>query len=197
MYVARREVRVVGGKAREFRAFNETLHAGMKDMPGFRWAMLLRSMGYLGKMATVDMWQTYEQATAWAEGDTLLQAFTTQPVQGMVAPIGMAQGYDVATARGSMTPAAVAAIVEWEVDVEHAKAFMDRWNAAYHHIEDRIGSRLLRHLGEPTHFAGYHVAQSAAMLAPDVLGAELRLAENLAVRPATVDRYDVVMLTEG
>jgi hypothetical protein len=91
----------------------------------------------------------------------------------------------------------VAAIVEWEVDVEHARAFIDRWNAAYHHIEDRIGSRLGRHLSEPALFAAFHVAQSEAVLAQDVLGAELRLAENLAVRPASTDRYDVVMLTEA
>ena len=196
MYIARREVRVVGGKAREFMAFNEALHAGMTAMPGFRWGMLLHSMGYPGKMATIDMWQTRQQAQAWSESETQLAAFTANPIQGIVVPIGMAHGYDVVTARGSMTPAPVAAIVEWEVDVEHTKAFVDRWNAAYHHIEDRIGSRLGRHLSDPTSFAGVHVAQSEAALALDVLGGELRLAENLAVRPASVDRYDVVMLVE-
>jgi heme-degrading monooxygenase HmoA len=197
MYIARREVRVVGGKAREFLAFNEALHAGMKVMPGFRWGMLLRSMGYPGKMATIDMWQTRQQAQDWSDSEAQLAAFTAHPIQGIVAPIGMAHGYDVVTARGSMTPAPVAAIVEWEVDSEHAKAFVDRWNAAYHQIEDRIGSRLGRHLSDPTAFTGIHVAQSEAALAQDVLGSELRLAENLAVRPASVDRYDVVMLTEA
>jgi heme-degrading monooxygenase HmoA len=197
MYIARREVRVVGGKAREFVAFNEALHAGMKTMTGFRWGMLLRSMGYPGKMATIDMWQNRQHAQGWSDSEAQIAAFTANPIQGIVTPISMAHGYDVVTARGSMTPAPVAAIVEWGVDVEHAKTFVDRWNAAYHHIEDRIGSRLGRHLSDPTSFAAVHVAQSEAALALDVLGAELRLTENLAVRPASVDRYDVVMLTEA
>ena len=66
-----------------------------------------------------------------------------------------------------MTPATVAAIVDWEVDVERVKAFTERWNAAYHHIEDRISSRLGRHFSEPSAFAGVHVAQSAAALTQD------------------------------
>ena len=76
MYIARREVRVAGRQGvRQFRAFSEALHAGMKTMPGFRWGMLLRSMGYPGKMAAVEMWQTREQATAWADAETYLAVF--------------------------------------------------------------------------------------------------------------------------
>jgi len=197
MYIARREVRVAGGKAPEFRAFSEALHAGMKAMPGFRWGMLLRSMGYPGKMATLEMWQTREQAHAWADSETYLAVFAAHPILGVISPLGLAHGYDVTTARGSMTPAPVAAVVEWEVDVEHVKAFTERWNAAYHHIEDRISSRLGRHLSEPGGFAGVHVAQSEAALMQDTLGAELRLGESLAVRPSAIDRYDVVLLTEA
>ena len=197
MYIARRELRVAGGKTAEFLTLNEALHTRMKAMPGFRWAMLLRSMGYPGKMASIDMWQTRQQAQDWSDSEVLSATFTAHPTQGIAAPIGIAHGYDVVTARGSMTPAPVAAIVEWEVDVEYGKAFVDRWNAAYHHIEDRVGSRLGRHPSHPMSFAGFHVALSEGALALDVLGGELRLAENLAVRPASVDRYDVVMLTEA
>jgi heme-degrading monooxygenase HmoA len=197
MYIERREVRVVGGRMKDFLAFNEALHAGMKPMPGFRWAMLLRSMGYPGKMATIDMWQTREQARAWAESEAQQAAFAAHPLQGMVSPVGMAHGYDVVTARGSMTPAAVAAVVDWEIDVAGAKPFTDRWNAAYHAIEERLGSRLLRHLSQPTLFASVHVAQAEAALTPEELAGEIPAGESLIARPSALDRYDVVLLTEA
>jgi heme-degrading monooxygenase HmoA len=195
MYIARREVQVVGAKAREFRAQHEALRAGMKSMPGFRWAMLLRSMDEPGKMATVEMWETYESASAWAESEAHSQASSTHPGEGVVS--ASASGYDVTTARGSMTPATAAAIVEWEIDDGSAKAFTDRWNAAYHHIEDRVSSRLGRHLSQPARFAGFHVARAADALTPEVLSAELREGESFAARPTAVDRYDVVLLTEA
>jgi heme-degrading monooxygenase HmoA len=197
MYIERREVRVVGGRMKDFLAFNEALHAGMKTMPGFRWAMLLRSMGYPGKMATIDMWQTREQARDWAESEAQQAVFAAHPLQGMVSPISMAHGYDVVTARGPMTPAAVVAVVDWEIDVAAAKPFTDRWNAAYHAIEDKLGSRLLRHLSQPTALAGVHVAQAEADLAPEALAGEISAGESFVARPSAIDRFDVVLLTEA
>ena len=193
MYIAHRDLKVTDGNTSENLALSEALHAGMKSMPGFRWAMVLRSMDDPAKMATVEMWQTPEAATAWTEGEIRGQTIASHAGLGT----GDEQGYDVTTARGSMTPATVAAIVEWEIDDSSAKSFTERWNAAYHHIEDRISSRLARHLSQPTRFAGFHVAQSAAVLTPEVLGAELREGETFAAHPTTVDRYDVVLLTEA
>jgi len=193
MYIAHRNLKVTDGNTSGSLALSEALHAGMKSVPGFRWAMLLRSVDDPAKMAGVEMWQTPEAATAWAESEGRSQAVAAHPGQ----ETGDEQGYDVTTPRGSMTPATVAAIVQWEIDDASTKPFTDRWNAAYHHIEDRISSRLARHLRKPTRFAGFHVAQSAAALTPEVLGAELREGETFAARPTTVDRYDVVLLTEA
>jgi heme-degrading monooxygenase HmoA len=193
MYIAQRAFKVTGGDEPGYIALSKALHAGMKTMPGFRWAMLLRSIDDPGKMAAVEMWQTPEAANAWAASESHGHVVSSHPVQAT----GNEHGYDVTTARGAMTPATVAAIVEWEMDDASAKAFTDRWNAAYHHIEDRISSRLGRHLSQPARFAGFHVAQTADALAPEVVGAELREGETFAARPTTVDRYDVVLLTEA
>src|SRR5688500_16861133 len=165
MYIAHSEFKVTDGDDRGYIAHHEALHARMRTMPGFRWAMLLRSMDDPGMMAAVEMWQTPEAAAAWKAGESHGQAGAAHPGQAT----GNEQGYDVTTARGSMTPATVAAIVEWEIDDASAKAFTDRWNAAYHHIEDRVSSRLGRHLSRPARFAGFHVAQTADALTPEVL----------------------------
>src|SRR5688572_2139267 len=170
MYIAHREFRVTDGDDREFLALHEALHVGMKTMPGFRWAMLLRSMDDAAKVAAVEMWLTPEAAAAWTASESHGQTFAAHPVQST----GDEQAYDVTTARGAMTPATTAAIVEWEIDDANAKTFTDRWNAAYHHVEDRTSSRLGRHLSQPARFAGFHVAQTAGILTPEVLGAELR-----------------------
>ena len=193
MYIAQREFKVTGGDEPGYIAASEVLHAGMKSMPGFRWAMLLRSMDDPGKMAAVEMWQTPEAAAAWTASESHGHAVAAHPVQAS----GNERGYDVTTARGAMTPATVAAIVGWEIDDANAKAFTDRWNATYHHIEDRVSSRLLRGLTQPRRFAGFHVAQTADALTPEVLGAELTEGETFAARPTAVDRYDVVLLTEA
>lgn len=193
MFIAHSEFEVIDSDVGGHLALSEALHAGMKSMTGFRWAMLLRSMDDPGKMATVEMWLTPEAASAWTESEARRQARSTHPAQSESA----VHGYDVTTARGSMTPASVAAIVEWEIGAPDEKPFTDRWNAVYHHIEDRISSRLLRDLGRPDRFAGLHVAQSAATLTPEVLGAELREGESFAARPAALTRYDVVLLTEA
>jgi len=193
MYIAHREFKVTNGDDPGYIAHHEALHAGMKTMPGFRWAMLLRSMDDPAKMAAVEMWQTPEAGATWTASEGHGQAAAAHPVQA----IGNEQGYDVTTARGSMTPATVAGIVEWEIDDASAKAFTDRWNAAYHHIEDRVSSRLGRRLSQPARFAGFHVAQTADALTPEVLGSELREGETFAARPTVVDRYDVVLLTEA
>ncbi len=192
MYIAHRDLKVTDGNTSANLALSEALHAGMKSMPGFRWAMLLRSLDDVGKLAAVEMWQSPEEAASWKESESRSQAVAGHPVQG-----GDDQGYDVTTARGAMTPATVAAMVEWEIDDIDAKLFTDRWNAAYHHIEDRISSRLLRDLAEPRRFAGFHVAQSGDALTPEILGAELREGETFAARPTAVARYDVVQLTEA
>lgn len=194
MYIARREIQVMEGKAQEFRGLAESLHAGLKDLPGFRWAMLLQAADSESKTAVIEMWLTEEQAAARGESDALGAIGGGEDV---ARPIGEMHGYDVTTARGSMTPASFAAIVEWEVDEPDGKMFTERWNAAYHHIEDRISSRLLRDLNEPAKLVGFHVAQSADVLTLEVLGAELRGGETFSARPIAVERYDVVLLTEG
>ena len=135
MYVSRSEITVVA-EQRDFIAANEAMHAAMRNMAGFRWAMLLRSLDNPEKLASVAMWLTRDQAEAWAESDS-----------GMLH-------YDVATARGAMTPAAFAAIVDWQVDQAAGPDFVNRWNAAFHAIEDRLGSRLLQDLGQPESLRG-------------------------------------------
>ena len=193
MYMAHRAFSVMDRDSAGLVTLSGALHAGVKSMPGFRWAMLLRSIDDAGKMAEVGMWLTPEAASAWIESDVRSQAIAAHPGQ----EASDVYGYDVTTARGSMTPATVAAMVEWEIADTDTKAFTERWNAAYHHIEDRISSRLLRDLSQPSRFAGLHVAQSAAALTAEVLGAELREGETFSARPTAFDRYNVVLLTEA
>ena len=183
MYISRTEFQTEGGKVAELLTDHETLQTNLKGLPGFRWAMLLRSVDDANKMASVEMWLNEEQAPA--------------PGESSAATTSQTYGYDVTTARGSMTPASFAAIVEWQIPEQDVKAFTDRWNAAYHHVEDRISSRLLRDLRQPSQFVGFHVAQSGDVLTPEVLSAELREGEKFSVRPIAVWHYSVGLLTEG
>ena len=196
MYVSRSEVTVAGGREREFIAVNEAMHAEMRTMAGLRWAMLLRSIGHPGKLASVAMWLTREQAQAWRDSDSAAATYDANQVQDMVSPLAPAPEYDVATARGSMTPAAFAAIVDWKVDLASGPEFVNRWNAAFHAIEDRLGSRLLQDLSQPTHYAGLHVASHEADLVPETLAAEIEDAGGHRLQPAAIDRFEVVLLTE-
>lgn len=160
----------------------EAAHASRRDADGFRWSMLLRSMDNASDFASVSMWLTAEHEQAWREANA--------------APAPM-HGYDVTTARGAMTPATAAAIVDWQVVAADAARFTARWNAAYHAIEDVFGSRLLQNLESASNYAGLHVVTDAARLDPKVLTAELTDADGLSVTPLAVQRFDVVLLTEA
>jgi heme-degrading monooxygenase HmoA len=195
MYVTRREVRVVGGRERDFRRMNEAMQTGMKDAGGFRWAMLLRSIGYPSKLASLAMWDDYAAAQAWSNSDASAAVFAGHPVQGMVSPLGPAHGYEVATARGAMSPASYAAIVDWEVEASQAAAFTQRWNAQYHAVEEKLGSRLLRHAGQPTLFAGLHVAIDEAALKTELLWQAIGVSEDETIAPAAMDRFEVLLQT--
>jgi len=175
MYVVRHHLTVAPGDQAGLLAEAETAHAALRSAPGFRWAMVLRSAGDPSRLAAVAMWLKREDA-----GNAGL------PVQH----------YDVATARGSMTPAAVVAIVDWQVDPANAAAFVNRWNAVYHAIEDRIGSRLLQDMDEPSRYAGLHVATSEANLKQDVLAAAIEDG-GPDVSPQAIERFDVISLVEA
>ena len=155
-------------------------HESLRTKPGFRWAMLLRSLEAPGRLAGVSMWLSPEQASA-----------------GNTGPADVDHAYDVATARGSMTPASHVAIVDWELAGADATRFTNRWNAVYHAIEDRIGSRLLRDLDAPGKFAGLHAVTDEANLNPEALGAAIADAEGLDVQPRAIHRYEVLLLTEA
>ena len=161
----------------------ERVHEFLRTMPGFRWAMLLRGSESPDALAAVSMWLTPEQASA-------------QESVSLGAKEHL-RGFDVTTARGSMTPAARVAVVEWQVPEEDAARFTNRWNAVYHAIEDRIGSRLLRNLGLPDAYAGLHAVTEAANLDAAILGGAVSDADGLSVTPASVRTYDVVLLTEA
>jgi heme-degrading monooxygenase HmoA len=182
MYVSRAEITLDGTAERDLISKVEAAHASRRSAAGFRWAMLLRPIDGAGRYASVSMWLTPEHDAAWrAANDT-------------PAPM---HGYDVTTARGAMTPAAAAAIVEWRVDPADAVRFAARWNAAYHAIEDVFGSRLLQDLETPSGYAGLHVVTDASRLDPKVLGAAVTDGEGLAMEPLVVERYQVVLLTEA
>ena len=176
MYVARHHLTVAPGQQSGLLAEVAATHAGLQSAPGFRWVMVLRSNDDPSRMAAVAMWLKREDA---GNADF--------PVQH----------YDVATARGSMTPAAVAALVDWSVDAAVAAAFVNRWNAAYHAIEDRIGSRLLQDMDDPAHYTGYHVSTSESALTPAVLGAAIKLDDGSEVGPEKFERFDIVSLVES
>ncbi len=176
MYVSRSEVTIPEGQQPAFLSQTESQHTSMRTAQGFRWAMLLRSIEDPAILASVAMWLTREQA-----------GVADFPVQH----------YDVATARGSMTPAAVVAIVDWQVDPATAPSFVNRWNAAFHAIEDMLGSRLLQDLDKPTHYAGLHVATSDALMKQDMLESAIEESGGSDLKPLTVTRYEVVHLAEA
>jgi hypothetical protein len=153
-------------------------HDSMRGKRRFRWAMLLRRLDDAERLTTVMMWLSPEQAAA-------------------VPLMGGSRGYDVATARGSMTPATHVALVDWQVEEADATRFTNRWNAVYHAIEDRIGSRLLHDLDAPSMYAGLHAVTDEANLNPEALAAAVTDAEGLSVSPAAVHRYEVLRLTEA
>jgi heme-degrading monooxygenase HmoA len=162
-------------KQSEFLAQIEAAHSGLKDQRGFRWAMVLRSRSDPSRLAAVAMWLSLEDA-----GDADF------PVQR----------YEVATARGSMTPAAAAALVDWRIESGVAPAFVNRWNAAYHAIEDRLGNRLLQDLDDSPHYVGLHVVTSAEDLTEGVLArATGEAAPEMA--PSRVELFEVVSLSEA
>jgi Antibiotic biosynthesis monooxygenase len=182
MYISRSAVTSEGETEGELIARVKASHASRLAADGFRWAMLLRSMEDATSFSAVSMWLSPEHALAWREA-------TESP-----APL---YRYNVVTARGSMTPASAAAIVDWQVDTEVAARFASRWNAAYHSIEDVFGSRLLQEMDEPLAHAGLHVVRDATRLDPAVLSAELTDDDGLVLHPVTVQRFDVVLLTEA
>jgi heme-degrading monooxygenase HmoA len=193
MYISIRQFTVADGKASGLAAAAETPHALTRGVQGFRWAMLLRSSDDATKFAAVSMWLTPEAATSWAVG-TIGAAFDSAITAA--ASDSSFREFDVATARGSMTPASHAAIVEWEVEPERAAGFASRWNAAYHAVEDAIGSRLLQDLEQPQRYVGLHVVTNDAALKSDVLTAEIKDREGPGLRPESVARFSVVLLTE-
>ena len=182
MYISRSIISLQGDTESDLVAKVEAAHASRREADGFRWSMLLRSMDNASEFASVSMWLTPEHEQAWREAND--------------APAAM-HGYDVTTARGAMTPAAAAAMADWQADAAEAAHFAARWNAAYHAIEDVFGSRLLQDLESPLHYTGLHVVTDAARLDPKVLSAEMSDVDGLAITPLAVQRYDVVLLTEA
>jgi heme-degrading monooxygenase HmoA len=182
MYISRSLITLQGESESDLVTKVEAAHASRRDADGFRWSMLLRSMDNASDFASVSMWLTSEHEQAWREAND--------------APAPM-HGYDVTTARGAMTPAAAAAIVDWQVDAAEASRFTARWNAVYHAIEDVFGSRLLQDLESPQTCAGFHVVTDTSKLDPRVLTAEITDADGLSITPLAVQRFDVVLLTEA
>jgi heme-degrading monooxygenase HmoA len=181
MYISRTEIAVKADEFALFKAATDAIHTEMHGADGFRWAMLLRSMDDANAYASIAMWLSPQHEEAWRN-----DAEANSP----------AHGYDVTTARGTMTPATAVAIVDWRVDADLVARFTSRWNAVYHAIEDRIGSRLMQDLAAPTAYTAVHVVTDTANLKPDVLSAELTDPEGLAITPNAVTRYEVVLLTE-
>jgi heme-degrading monooxygenase HmoA len=182
MYISRSIITLQDESERELIEKVDEVHASRQTADGFRWSMLLRSAEDPSSFVSVSMWLTAENEEAWREANG--------------APLPPHR-YDVATARGSMTPASSVAIVDWQVEPDLAARFAARWNAAYHAIEDKIGSRLLQDLGSETTYAGLHVATDPAALDPKVLSAGLTDDEGLEVTPLAVEFFDVVLLTEA
>jgi heme-degrading monooxygenase HmoA len=193
MYISIGQFTVAAGKASEATAASQTAHDAMRGLDGLRWAMLLHSTDDAAKFAAVSMWLTPEHAAAWRESAA---AGSYAEVLHDTASDSAEHGYDVTTARGAMTPASHAAIVEWEVEPERAAGFASRWNAAYHAVEDAIGSRLLQDLERPQRYVGLHVVTNDAALKSDVLMAEIKDREGPGLRPESVARFSVVLLTE-
>jgi heme-degrading monooxygenase HmoA len=175
MYVARHHLTVAPLEQDALMAEIKPVHAELRLKPGFRWAMVLRSAEDTSRLAAVAMWLNREDA-----GNAGFPA----------------QHYDVATARGAMTPASVAAIVDWRVEPDSAPGFVSRWNAAYHAIEDTIGSRLLQDLDDPAHYAGLHVATSEGNLSDAILQ-RANAEAGSGVQPDRVERFEVLDLVEA
>ena len=183
MYISISEAEVVEDRQFDAQTEVDRVHDFLRTMPGFRWAMYLHSLDAPDRFAAVSMWLSPEQATA-QDGAVLGSSTATR-------------GYDVVTARGGMTPASHVAIVEWQVDAEIASGFSNRWNAAYHAIEDRIGSRLLKDLDTPGRHAALHAVTEESNLDARTLGAPVEVGEGVEVSPQSVHRYEVLLLKEA
>ncbi len=194
MYIAIREITVDAGKASDLTAAAQSAHALTRGVEGFRWAMLLRASEDATKFAAVSMWLTAEAATDWAIG-TIGAAYDSAITE--VASDASLREFDVATARGSMTPAEYAVVIDWEVPPEAVAAFTNRWNALYHAVEDAIGSRLLRDLEQANRYVGLHVVTKQDVLKSDTFVADVAIGEGATLKPASVARYAVVLLTEA
>ncbi len=188
MYVSISEVRLAGAAPSESNvlAQQRAIHADMLSKPGFRWAMLLRSLDEPETLTAVTMWLSQAQALVIPKG---IDAATGEPL--------LTLEYDVATARGSMTPASFVALVDWEVDSASAKQFTDRWNAGYHAIEDKLGSRLLQRLNAPGIYTGLHGSQTEDDLDARILGAPVSDGETMTLEPSELERFQVLLLTES
>jgi hypothetical protein len=184
MYVSRRDHTIAAGAEGGFGPDDWAYQASLRSAAGLRWAMILRSVADPRKVVALAMWQTQEQAERWND--------TSKPGDPSSAP----QVYDVTTARGSMTPCSHAAIVDWSVDEADRANFVNLWNAAFHHVEDRIGSRLLQDVGRPATLAGLHVATDHDQPSPETLAAAIKLSEGLTIRPSSVEHFEVVSLFE-
>jgi heme-degrading monooxygenase HmoA len=182
MYISISSMTLGGDSEGDLVSKSETAYASRRNADGFRWSMLLRAQDDANSFTSVSMWLTPEAEQAWRE------------TNDAPAPT---HGYDVVTARGSMTPASAVALVDWQIDAALAGRFSAGWNAAYHAIEDAFGSRLLQDLTSPETYVGLHVVTDPAKLDPQVLGAELTDPEGLSLAPLAVQRFDVVLLTEA
>ena len=194
MYIAIRQIKVEAHKASDLTAAAQSAHELTRGVDGFRWAMLLRSVDDATRFAAVSMWLTQDAATDWGLG-TIGAAYDSAITE--LASDSPLRGYDVATARGAMTPAQYVVTVEWEVPPAAAAAFANRWNAMYHAVEDAIGSRLLRDLGQETHYVGMHSVMKQEVLKADTFVAEVDAGEGAALKPGSIARYSVVLLSEA
>ena len=163
-----------------FIASAQASHAGLRSAAGFRWAMLLRSSADATRYVALEMWLSRQQANAATPETSSADE----------------QSYEVATARGSMTPCKFAAFARWSIDEADKVAFVNQWNSEFHHLEDRMGSRLLQDLGASSQLSGLHVSNGSA-LDPKELAMDFKDATGLTVRPQTVELLEVVALTEA
>ena len=163
------------------RAFTDAQDS-CREAEGFRWSMLLRSTDNTARLASVAMWLSPEHQIAWRDAN------------GSRIPT---RRFDVSVARGSMTPATTVTLVEWHPEPAQAARFSARWNAAYHPIENIIGSRLLQDLESPSSYTGLHAVTDAGSLDSRTLSAELTDEEGLSITPTAVDRFEVILLTEA
>lgn len=180
MYIALTDQRA-SSEDDALRAFTDAQEP-CREAEGFRWSMLLRSTDDTTRLASVAMWLSPEHEIAWREAN------------GSPIPT---QRFDVSVARGSMTPAATVALVEWHPEPTQAARFSAHWNAVYHAIENIIGSRLLQDLESSSSYIGLHAVTDPGGLDSRTLSAELTDEEGLSVTPTAVDRFEVILLTEA